>query len=124
MFARDVEKGASLAREFGTAALELEDARFHDFEIVVNATPLGTRGASEQETPAILSQLRGARLAYDLVYNPQQTRFLLEAEAAGCETLTGFEMLIAQAAEQFRLWMGTDAPVEVMRAAAKRALEK
>lgn len=124
LFARDMEKGARLAEEFGTRSLKLEDAGFHDFEIVVNATPLGTRGSGEQETPATASQLRGARLAYDLVYNPQRTRFLLEAEKAGCETLTGLEMLIAQAAEQFHLWMGMEAPVDVMRAAAQRALEK
>ncbi|MBD0369583.1 MAG: shikimate dehydrogenase [Pyrinomonadaceae bacterium] len=124
LFARDLKKGARLAEEFGTRSLKLDDARFHDFEIVVNATPLGMRGASEGETPATRSQLRGAHLAYDLVYNPAKTRFLMEAEAAGCETLQGLEMLIAQAAEQFRLWMGTQVPLEVMRAAAERELEK
>jgi 3-dehydroquinate dehydratase/shikimate dehydrogenase len=124
LFARDAEKGARLAEEFGARTLKLEGAAFHDFEIVANATPLGTRGKCEAETPAVAHQLRGARLAYDLVYNPQRTRFLLEAEEAGCETLTGLEMLLAQAAEQFRLWTGQQAPVEVMRAAAERALEK
>jgi shikimate 5-dehydrogenase len=104
--------------------MKLEGAVFQDFEIVVNATPLGTRGAGERETPATTSQLRGARLAYDLVYNPQATRFLLEAEAAGCETLAGLEMLIAQAAEQFRLWTGSVAPVQVMLEAAKGALDR
>ncbi|HEX8175018.1 MAG TPA: shikimate dehydrogenase [Pyrinomonadaceae bacterium] len=124
LFARDREKGERLAEEFGARSLELEGAGFRDFEIVVNATPLGTFGSSEDETPAIASQLKGARLAYDLIYNPRRTRFLLEAEKAGCETLTGLEMLIAQAAEQFRLWMKTDAPLEVMRAAATVALER
>lgn len=124
VFARDLSKGAPLAEEFGARPLRLEGARFHDFELVVNATPLGTRRMSEQETPADSSQLRGARLAFDLVYNPRQTRFLLEAEEAGCETLSGLEMLIAQAAEQFRLWTGREAPVEVMRAAAEQALQR
>jgi 3-dehydroquinate dehydratase/shikimate dehydrogenase len=123
VFARDVEKAALVSEEFGARVERLEGARFHDFEVVVNATSLGTRGASEGETSATASQLRGARLAYDLVYNPQQTRFLLEAHEAGCETLSGLEMLIAQAAEQFRLWTGNPAPVEVMRAAATKALE-
>jgi 3-dehydroquinate dehydratase/shikimate dehydrogenase len=123
VFARNVERGALLGEAFGAGVEKLEDARFHDFEIVVNATPLGTRGTSEQETPATAAQLRGARLAYDLVYNPLATRFLLEAREAQCETLSGLEMLIAQAAEQFRLWTGKAAPLEVMRAAATRALE-
>jgi shikimate dehydrogenase len=123
VFARDAEKSAPLCEEFGARVEKLEGARFHDFEVVVNATPLGTLGASEGETPASASQLRGARMAYDLVYNPSETRFLLEAREAGCETLSGLEMLIAQAAEQFRLWTGNVAPIEMMRAAASRALE-
>jgi len=89
---------------------------------VINATPLGTRGACESETPVTATQLRGAQLVYDLIYNPPETRLLREAREAGCETLGGAEMLVAQAAEQFRLWTGRDAPVEVMQQALRRAL--
>lgn len=123
LFARDVSKAERLSKAFGASAAKLEGALFADFEVVVNATPLGTRGAQEMETPARSNQLRGARLAYDLVYNPRVTRFLLEAQDAGCEILGGAEMLIAQATEQFRLWTGRRAPVDVMRGAALRALE-
>lgn len=123
LFARDTKKAEQLAEKFGARVLELEGALFRDFDVVVNATPLGTRGASEGETPATANQLRGVSMAYDLVYNPQRTRFLLEAQEAGCETLAGLEMLIAQAAEQFRLWTGREAPVEIMLEAAGRALE-
>jgi len=42
-----------------------------EFDVVVNATPLGTSGELENETPARARQLRGARLAYELVYNPR-----------------------------------------------------
>jgi shikimate 5-dehydrogenase len=89
----------------------------------VNTTPLGTRGQFENDTPATASQLSGARLAYDLVYNPTETRFLRAARDAGCETLGGLAMLVAQAAEQFRLWTGTAPPQEVMYEAAERGLE-
>ena len=63
------------------------------------------------------------RLAYDLVYNPLETLFLREARAAGCDTLSGIEMLVAQAIEQFRLWTGQQPEVEVMRLAAMKALQ-
>ena len=96
----------------------LDAARFDGFDVVVNATPLGTAGQLQSQTPVAAAQLRGARLAYDLVYNPVETQFLREARDAGCETLGGLEMLVAQATEQFRLWTGVSAPVEVMRAAA------
>jgi shikimate dehydrogenase len=122
VFARQVEKAAALAEQFGARSAALEDARFDGFELVVNTTPLGTRGPHEQETPATADQLRGARLAYDLVYNPPLTRFMREALGAGCEVVGGLAMLLAQAAEQFRLWNGQDAPQDVMLEAAERAL--
>jgi shikimate 5-dehydrogenase len=83
---------------------------------------LGMAGKFEQNTAASAEQLRGARLAYDLVYNPFETRFLREARNAGCDTLGGLPMFLAQAAEQFRLWTGREAPMEVMYGAAMKAL--
>lgn len=122
LFARDVEKARPVAEKFGADCELLDEASFSGFEVVINATPLGTLGEREDETPALSSQLRGARLAYDLVYKPQETRFLREARAAGCEHLNGLQMLVAQAAEQFRLWTGQPAPLDVMMEAALRKL--
>lgn len=122
VFARDIEKASLLAERFGVISEQLSAACFAGFDVVINATILGTSGRHEAHTPATAEQLRGARLAYDLVYNPGQTRFLNEAHEAGCETLGGLPMLVAQAGEQFKLWTGADAPEPVMRAAAVRAL--
>lgn len=122
LFARDVEKARPIAEKFGANCEHLDEASFSGFDLVINATPLGTRGAHEDETPALSSQLRGARLAYDLVYNPQETRFLLEARKAGCECLNGLQMLIAQAAAQFTLWTGKPASLDVMKEAVLRKL--
>jgi 3-dehydroquinate dehydratase/shikimate dehydrogenase len=119
VFARDVERARATARDFDAETARVEGASFDGFDAVVNTTPLGTRGERENETPATASQLRGARVAYDLVYNPRETRFLREADAAGCATVGGIAMLVAQAAAQFKLWTGTDAPLEVMRDAAE-----
>lgn len=122
VFARDVSKVQPLAERFGATPKPLGSALFEGFDIVINATPLGTSGAQETETPATATQLRGARLAYDLVYNPIETQFLREAREAGCELIGGLEMLVTQAGEQFRLWTGAAAPADVMRDAAVRAL--
>jgi shikimate 5-dehydrogenase len=101
----------------------LDGASFEGFDIVVNATPLGTLGQFENETPATARQLRGARLVYDLVYNPTETKFLREAREARCSTLDGLVMLVAQAVEQFKLWTGATPPESVMYEAAERGLE-
>jgi 3-dehydroquinate dehydratase/shikimate dehydrogenase len=122
LVARNEEKARSLAERFAANCEDLSGALFEGFDLIVNATPLGTSGLLEKETPAVSGQLRGARLAYDLVYNPIDTKFLREAREAGCETLGGVEMLVLQAAKQFELWTGIEAPVRVMRDAAKSAL--
>jgi 3-dehydroquinate dehydratase/shikimate dehydrogenase len=122
MFARNVDASRPLAGKFGAGCESLENARFGDYDLVINATPLGTRGHLENETPARAARLRGARCAYDLVYNPPETPFISEAREAGCEIIGGLEMLVAQAAEQFKLWTGEDAPLDVMGEAAARAL--
>jgi 3-dehydroquinate dehydratase/shikimate dehydrogenase len=123
VFARDAAKARLMAAEFQIDAYDLAAANFEGFDILVNATPLGTRGPHESETPATANQLRGVRLAYDLVYNPLETRFMRAARDAGCQVLGGLEMLIAQAVEQFKLWTNQQPDIDIMRAAAKRALD-
>ncbi len=123
VFARDAARGSEVAAQFDAETAPLSGASFESFDVVVNTTPLGTRGEREGDTAAIAAQLRGARLAYDLVYNPRETRFLKEAAEAGCETVGGLSMLVAQAAEQFKLWTGAEPPVDVMRRAAEKRLE-
>ncbi|MFN2512172.1 MAG: shikimate dehydrogenase [Pyrinomonadaceae bacterium] len=121
--ARDVSKARTLAERFGARSKPLGSAVFEGFDLVINATPLGTSGPQETETPATATQLGGARLAYDLVYNPAETRFLREAGEAGCELIGGLEMLVTQAGEQFRLWSGAEPPEDVMREAAVTRLQ-
>lgn len=123
VFGRDENKTAQLAARFKVKTQTLKGARFGEFELVVNATPLGTSGSLEDQSPATSDQLRGARVACDLVYNPQQTSFLLEARAAGCKTIGGLAMLVSQAAEQFQLWTKLPAPENVMLDVARKALE-
>ena len=60
----------------------------------------------------------------DIVYQPLQTRLLREAEAHGCATIDGLQMLIHQGAAQFELFTGQAAPAEVMSRAAYAALGK
>jgi 3-dehydroquinate dehydratase / shikimate dehydrogenase len=122
LVARNRERANDLAQRFKAACPPQRPEKFNGFDVVINATPMGTRGPTANETPATAEQLRGVRLAYDLVYNPSETRFLHEAREAGCETLGGIEMLLAQAVEQFKLWTGGEPDREVMRGAALNAL--
>jgi 3-dehydroquinate dehydratase/shikimate dehydrogenase len=122
VFARDESSAEFLAKTFGAHAELFPATDFAGFDVVINTTPLGTRGERENESIATAAQLGGVRLAYDLVYNPFETKFLREAQAAGCQVLGGVEMLLAQAVEQFKLWTQTPPNVNVMRAAAMSKL--
>ena len=92
------------------------------WELLVNCTPIGMHPRRD-ETPVPAASLAG-RLVYDLVYNPPVTRLLREAADAGCQTIGGLDMLVAQAHEQFQAWTHLEPPAGVMRAAATRRLSE
>jgi shikimate 5-dehydrogenase len=54
---------------------------------------------------------------FDLVYTPPETPLIQQARRIGCRTITGTEMFIEQAREQFYLFFGIDVPPEKMREA-------
>ena len=121
LFARDVTKARALGQVFDVSYEPLSSASFTNYDVVINATPLGS-GELIDETPATAEQLVGAGCVYDLVYNPLETRLLKEASNVGCKTVRGLEMLVAQAKNQFELWIGESPSLQVMYDAAAAAL--
>lgn len=89
--------------------------------LIVNATSMGMHPRID-ETPLRRWEIPCDSIVLDLVYNPLRTRLLREAEAAGAEAVSGLEVLVYQGAKAFELWTGHEAPIEVMREAALRAL--
>jgi 3-dehydroquinate dehydratase/shikimate dehydrogenase len=114
IFARNMTKAAPLAEEFETK-LQLLESFTGDFDIVINCTPIGMHHHSEGESPLKAESLKNTTLVYDLIYTPNATALLCNARKAGCQTLGGMSMLIGQAMEQLRLWMGLEASFETMR---------
>ena len=86
--------------------------------MLVNATPVGT--GLDGENPIEGATLDG-RIVYDLVYTPAETRLLAAARAAGCTTIGGLEMLVAQAERQFELWTGRRPPEGLFARSAETA---
>ncbi len=105
--------------------VELVVNQLHPLEhasIVVNATSVGmSPNVNVSPWPHGVAFARGA-LAFDLVYRPRRTRFLIDAEQAGAKTIDGLGMLVQQGAVAFRLWTQYDPPVEIMFQAAEQAL--
>ena len=85
------------------------------WDILINATPAGT--GPEGVNPIEGAPLDG-EMVFDLVYTPAETRLLADARRAGCLTIGGLEMLIAQAEHQFELWTGHTPPAGLFARAA------
>ena len=83
------------------------------WDLLVNCTPLGGPSA-RRESPLPGGPFDG-RLVYDLTYGDEESPLLREARTAGCLTLDGLPMLIAQAERQFEWWMGEKPKAGVMR---------
>jgi 3-dehydroquinate dehydratase / shikimate dehydrogenase len=87
------------------------------WDLMVNATPVGSRAAAG----APFAGAFDGRLVYDLVYDPDPTDLMHAAEQAGCETIGGLEMLVAQAERQFEIWTGQRPPAGLFIEAATTA---
>ena len=90
------------------------------WDLLVNCTPLGG-GPLRDESPLPDGPLDG-RCVYDLTYAAGDSALLRDARAAGCATLDGLPMLVAQAELQFAWWTGQTPLPGVMRAAADARL--
>lgn len=88
------------------------------WDVLVNATASGS-GAGEESLMAGI-RLDG-EIVFDLVYSPAVTPLIAQARAAGCWTIGGIEMLIAQAERQFEIWTGAPPPAGLFRQAVDAA---
>ena len=125
LFGRTPEKVLELAGRWGCPGYALADLAAVRADVVVNTTPVGmSPGADESPLDGRVFRECGAGWAVDVIYRPRRTRFLRDAEAAGCRTLGGAEMFVRQGAEQIRLWTGAEPPVERMREVVLRRLRE
>lgn len=82
-------------------------------EIVIHTTPIGmTPKVDATVVPKELIEPR--HVVFDVVYTPLQTRLLREARSVGATCVPGIGMFVHQAAIQFELWTGVEAPVDLM----------
>ena len=114
---RNRERAVQVGAEVGCAAGDLGVLLNSEWDILINATPVGGTALAEQ-TLVPKALLKKGATVLDMNYDPLETRLLRDAAEAGCTVISGFEMLLAQAAAQFEVWTGAEAPVDAMRSAA------
>ncbi len=118
---RTRSRAQSLADAFGGRCVEWPARHMSDAEVIINCTPIGMH-PNVDESPFNKSHLKPSMVVFDTVYNPESTLLLKEARSHGCRIATGVEMFIRQAALQFLLFTGQEAPEGLMRETLKRAI--
>ncbi len=91
-------------------------------DILINATPVGM-WPKVNESVVPKDRLHPKLTVFDVVYNPKETRLITEAKEAGCPVVYGYKMFLYQAAKQFELFTGCQAPLLEMERALIKALE-
>ena len=105
------------------APISSEQVRTSDYELIVNCTAVGLAGDESdpfEALPLDPARLHGVALV-DLVYGHNDTELVRRARELGADVIDGVEVLIRQGAESLRIWTGKEAPLDVMREAARRS---
>ena len=106
-------------------AINLDDnmlkMSFNSVDLLINTTSVGMKQSKALKIP--LETLPKIAIVSDIIYNPLETLLLKKAKKFGLTTHGGLGMLVHQGARSFKLWTGMDAPMNVMRKAALKALK-
>lgn len=116
---RTALRAEHLCGELGGAPTEAP--RQAAYELIVNTSAAGLHGEDPfAELPLGPAGFTAAQAVVDLVYGQEPSRLLAAAEAAGAAVVDGIEVLVRQGALSLGIWTGREAPLDTMRAAARR----
>ncbi len=118
---RSSVKGQKLARQARARFLKRADLRKFAFDVIINATPVGM--GNNRDCVLKEDEIQ-AKLVFDMVYDPVETRLLQVARAKGIAVIPGVEMFVHQAARQFEIWTGKPAPADDMLRVVTVALQE
>jgi shikimate dehydrogenase len=108
----------NLCAELGGTPVTAPDAT--EYGLIVNATAVGLRGEDAfADLPLAAGGFAAGQTVVDLVYGAAPSRLLAAAEAGGAVVVDGIEVLVRQGALSLEIWTGREAPLAVMRAAAR-----
>ena len=119
---RHDERATSLAEEVGCRMVTWSQRATIIADVMVNCTPVGMHPHVDDTPLPPAAFPRPGIVLFDTVYHPENTMLLKLAREREATTITGVEMFLRQAAIQFKIYTGLDAPIDVMRNTLKRKL--
>ena len=117
----DAQQALLLAKRFDCRSVEWAARQTITPDLLFNCTPIGMH-PNVDETPFEKHLLRPSSIVFDAVYNPENTLLIKEARNRTCLTITGVEMFVRQACQQFKLFTGREGPDDLMRDTIHRAI--
>lgn len=92
--------------------LQKNEIRYEDIDekmmaehlLIINATPLGTYPKVDNCPNIPYQFISDKHLLFDLVYNPEITKFLEKGMEKGAATKNGYDMLLGQAIRSYEIW--------------------
>jgi shikimate dehydrogenase len=83
---------------------DLTDSIIASNFVIINTTPLGMYPAVNEAPPINYNAVTNNHFLFDLIYNPEKTMFLEQGEKRGAAIKNGYEMLLLQAEESWKIW--------------------
>jgi len=83
---------------------ELDEKVISAYTVIINCSPVGTYPNTDAAPAIPYHLLTSQHYLFDLVYNPAKTKFLALGEEQGAAIQNGYEMLVLQAEENWKLW--------------------
>ena len=113
----DEHKARSVANAFNAEYCTIKEIADVEFDILINATPIGMAPNTDAMPVSneILDKLDKKKVVFDVVYSPEKTKLLEEAEKRHAIIVSGVDMFILQAREQFRIFTGKQPDLRLMK---------
>lgn len=93
-------------------------------ELLINTTPIGMYpniNASPIDS-GLIKQLSANAIVYDLIYTPNPTQFLKDAQQQGNLIIDGLDMLVYQGAAALKTWLDQPVPIDIMKKSLRNYL--
>jgi shikimate dehydrogenase len=87
-----------------TTYQDLDESLLKTHKLIINTTPLGMSPNTDAAPPIRYEWLDSENYLYDLIYNPEETKFMMLGKARGAQVKNGLEMLHLQAEKSWEIW--------------------
>ncbi|MBK8699853.1 MAG: shikimate dehydrogenase [Saprospiraceae bacterium] len=88
----------------GKSYQQLTESDISNNRLIINATSLGMFPHTDEKPEIPYEGIHDEHFLFDVVYNPEKTLFLTLGAKQGAHIQNGYEMLVLQAEESWKIW--------------------